>query len=260
MPGLRALGAELDARLASMARMVSGEPPQTQPNDIVLAFDETALNSLPRFDRAALILARDRLQEIEQLTRALFDTPANISGFGTAVAAELANRSSTRPWTIDRDRLANAVSSFAAMWAVLLACLYVPDFPMPAGVIPVVAALSINLAMIPKAPVEKLVLPIVGGGALSGVFYIFLMPSLESFAGLGLGIFAAIFLICFVLSRPEQGLARSLVLAKFVMVILVSNPQTYSTSRFRTSTPCGCWRSASSGSRDGSPFLSCRSG
>lgn len=227
IPGLPALGAELDARLASMAAMLAGKPPQAQPRDIVFAIDESALDSLARFDRAALMLASDRLRKIEQLTRVLFDTLANIGGFAASASNELATPASTRPWTIDRDRLASAVATFAALWAIFLLCIYVPDFPMPAGVIPVVAAVSINIALMPWVPVVKLVPPIVGGGAFAGAFYILLMPSLHNFAGLGLGIFAAVFLICFVFSRPEQGMARSLVLAQFVMVILVSNQQTY---------------------------------
>ena len=227
IPGLPALGAELDERLASMAAMLAGKPPQAQPRDIVFAIDESALDSLARFDRAALVLARDRLQKIEQLTRTLFDTLANLGGFAASASNELAARASTRPWTIDRDRLASAVATFAALWAIFLLCIYVPDFPMPAGVIPVVAAVSINIALMPWVPVAKLVPSIVGGGAFAGAFYVFLMPPLHNFAGLGLGIFAAVFLICFVFSRPEQGMARSLVLAQFVMVILVSNQQTY---------------------------------
>jgi uncharacterized membrane protein YccC len=228
MPELPALGAELDARLACMGRMLAGEPPQTQPRDIVFAFDETALDSLARFERAALVLGRDRLQRIEQLTRSLFDTLTILCDFRAGAPPELSTRPSTRSWTIDLDRLASAVATFVAMWGVFLACIYVPDFPMPAGVIPVVAAVSINIALMPQVPVAKLVPPIVGGGAFAGIFYIFLMPPLHSFAGLGLGIFAAIFIICFVLSKPQQSMGRSLVLAQFVMIILVSNQQTYS--------------------------------
>jgi hypothetical protein len=113
------------------------------------------------------------------------------------------------------------------MWTIFLACIYMPGFPMPAGVIPVVAAVSINIAIMRQVSVVKLVPPIVGGGAFAGVFYVFLMPQLHNFAGLGLGIFAAVFLICFMFSRPAQGIARSLILAQFVMIILVSNQQTY---------------------------------
>ncbi|HRD89882.1 MAG TPA: FUSC family protein [Accumulibacter sp.] len=228
IPGLQALGAELDARLSSMTGMLAGKLPQAQPRDIVFAIDESALDSLTRFDRAALVLARDRLQKIEQLTGALFDTLANLGGFAESASNELATRAATRPWTIDRDRLASAVSTFVAIWAILLGCIYVPGLPMPAGIIPTVAAVSINLAMMPQVPVIKLVLPIVGSAAFAGAFYVFLMPQLHNFAGLGLGLFAAVFLVCFMFSRPEQGIARSLALSTFVMVILVSNQQTYS--------------------------------
>lgn len=48
------------------------------------------------------------------------------------------------------------------------------------------------------------------------------------FPGLGVAIFSAVFLLSYLFSKPSQGIARSLVLAQFVMIILVSNEQTYS--------------------------------
>ncbi|MGD8497545.1 MAG: FUSC family protein, partial [Chromatiales bacterium] len=227
MPGLSVLGPELDARLGSVARMLAGQPPQRSPADIVLEFDAAALDTLPRFDRAVLLRSRDQLQRIDRLTRALFSTIADIQGFGTTSRDERPTDTSAPAWTIDLDRLVYAVRAFTAVWIVLLACIYVPDFPMPGGVIPVAAAVSIMLALMPQFPVLSLAVPVVGVVAYAGVFHILVMPHLSSFVGLGTAIFIAIFLVMIVFAKPQQAMIRGIGTSMFVMVISVKNEQTY---------------------------------
>ncbi len=227
LPNLQALGAEFDARLAAVGRMLSGEPPGHRCVRIPVELDKEAEASRSQFDRAALIQARDQLRRIDELTRELFDICADIRGFGSAVKP---GRSAPRPtpaYPIDLDRLEIAVRAFSTVWIILFACIYIPGFPMPPGVIPVAAAVSIMFALTPEVPVQKFIAPILGSVAFAGVFHIFAMPHLHDFAGLGTGIFIAIFLICFVLWKPEQAGARGLGTSMFVMVILVNNQQYY---------------------------------
>ena len=227
MPHLATLAAELDARLAEVGRMLGGEAPRRGPQEVAARLDEEALAAMTPFDCAALVCSQDQLHRIERLTRALFDTVADIRGFGEPTRQGHAERRSAALWTLDPDRLTAAVRAFVAVWLVLLACIYIPSFPMPAGVIPVTAALVIQLAIVPQLSTGLLVAPALGGIVVAGVFSIFVMPPLSSFLGLGVAIFIAVFLLCYLFSKPSQDLARSLVLAQFVMVILVSNEQTY---------------------------------
>ncbi len=227
MPGLSALGEELDARLAAVARMLAGKPAQRWPQELALELDQDALHALAHFDRAAIVRSRDQLQGIEQLTRALFYTIADICGFGSSLRDERPTGTSAPPWTIDLDRLASALRSFTAVWIILLACIYVPDFPMPAGVIPVAAAVAIMIALTPWLPLQSLIVPVLGTVAFAGVFHVFVMPHLSSFAGLGTAIFIAIFLIMIMLAKPEQAAVRGIGTSLFVMVISVKNEQTY---------------------------------
>jgi uncharacterized membrane protein YccC len=227
LPRLPELGAEFEARLAAVGRMLAGEPPGHRCVQIPVELDQEAEASLPQFDRAALMQARDQVRRIDELTRELFDIFADIRGFGSEVQR---GRTAPRPgpaWAIDPDRLAYAVRTFSAVWIILLACIYIPDFPMPPGIIPVAAAISIQLALMPDMPVQKLIAPMLGSVAFAGVFHIFVMPHLHDFVGLGTGIFVAIFLICFVLSKPEQAMARGIGTSFFVMVISVNNQQSY---------------------------------
>jgi hypothetical protein len=98
---------------------------------------------------------------------------------------------------------------------------------MPPGVIPVAAALWIQLAVMPQVPVRTLIVPLLIGSAVGGVFYLLVMPHLSSFAGLGTGIFIAVFLISVLLSKPEQAMSRMITVSFFPMIISVSNSQSY---------------------------------
>jgi len=227
MPDLAALAAELDARLAEVGRMLAGEAPRRWPEEVAPKLGAGTLDTMARFDRAAVVCCHDQLHRIERLTRALFDTVADIRGFGAQTRQAQTEQRSAQQWTLDPDRLTAAARTFAAVWLVLLACIYIPDLPMPGGVIPVTAALAIQLALMPQLPVRVLVVPVLGTVAFAGAFHIFVMPHLSSFVGLGTAIFIAVFLIGYVLSKPAQAMARGIGLSLFVMVIYVNNEQTY---------------------------------
>src|SRR6266566_5115509 len=53
------------------------------------------------------------------------------------------------------------------------------------------------------------------------------MPHLASFAGLGVVLFAAVFLICYLYHRPTQAAGKAAALALLVMVMGVANEQSY---------------------------------
>ena len=79
----------------------------------------------------------------------------------------------------------------------------------------------------PQLPVSKLFVPAASSVLFAAVVYIFIMPQLSSFIGLGLLIFAATFAICYLFAEPRQMLGRALGLAMFVTIASISNEQTY---------------------------------
>ena len=173
LPNLQALGAEFEARLAAVGRMLSGEPPGHRCVRIPVELDKEAEASRSQFDRAALIQARNQLRRIDELTRELFGICADIRGFGSSVQPGRSVPRPTPAYPIDLDRLEISVRAFSTVWIILLACIYIPGFPMPPGVIPVAAAVSIMFALTPEVPVQKFIAPILGSVAFAGVFHIF---------------------------------------------------------------------------------------
>jgi len=76
-------------------------------------------------------------------------------------------------------------------------------------------------------PVRLLYAPVTVGILLASFLYIFVMPQLSSFAGLGSMIFLATFYICYRYASPQQALGRAFGLGMLVVLISVSNQQTY---------------------------------
>ncbi|MGD8481652.1 MAG: FUSC family protein [Gammaproteobacteria bacterium] len=228
MPDLQAFATELDGRLASVTRMLADEAPLKEPEGRAPVLAGDALDALTPFDRAAADRGQDLLQRIDRLTRSLFAIAAEIRGVPSSAPPEHTDRDAALPWTLDPDRLACALRAFVTVWLILLACMYVPDLPMPPGVIPVAAAVGIQLAVMPQISVRTLIGPLVLGAAVGGAFYLLVMPHLSSFAGLGAGIFIAVFLVSVLPSKPQQALSRTITLSFFPMLISVSNSQSYS--------------------------------
>ena len=72
--------AELDKRFAGIGNMLSGQAAEQQPEDIGLALDTDGLRALSHFQRAEVVVFHDRLKQLDQLTRTLFETTRDASG------------------------------------------------------------------------------------------------------------------------------------------------------------------------------------
>src|SRR5262249_57771847 len=84
MPDLPEFASELDRRFAEIGRMLEGRPPQRGPTAVPLSLEDGAVASLSPFHRAALLLYRSHLEEIDKLTRDLFAAVADIRNFTRA--------------------------------------------------------------------------------------------------------------------------------------------------------------------------------
>ena len=227
LPNLETFGAELDGRLAQIVQCWTIMPRIGCCKFRSLPFDKDALRSLPHFDRATVVVARSNMLQLEQLTRALFETVSELKGYGTTSAASDPARPLQSLFLPDLDRLANVIRYMAIIWMSWLGLIYVNDLPGGAGLVSFAGSLGIAIANMPQLSVSKLVAPAAGSVLFAGILYIFLMPTLSSFIGLGLMIFAATFAITYLYSEPQQMLGRALGLAMFVTIASISNEQSY---------------------------------
>lgn len=224
LPGLDAFGNELDKRLLQIKQMLVGHAPDQLPQVVDLSLDKDAVRGLSHFDSASVVVTRDHMRRLEQLTRSLFESASEISGVSKASASAEVPRTSSSALVLDLDRMANVVRFMAIFW---LALIYVNDIPGGTGLVSMGASIGIAIANMPQVSVSKLFMPATTGILFGAVLYIFVLPTLSSFMGLGPLIFAATFAICYLYAAPQQALGRIFGLALFITLVSISNQQSY---------------------------------
>ena len=234
LPALQAIREELDGRLAGIESMLAGQQPERQPAPPELTVNQESLAVLSPFDRAAVNVARDRLEHLERTTRALFATLDEIRGIGPPVAAPAAVHEPSRFLVLDRDRLIEALRVAASAWLVFLAAVYIPGMPGGLGTVAtaVVIQASITSPLMPNANVKAMLGPVLVGAVFAFPVYMFVMPALTDFYQLALVLFTVAFAIDYVWHEPRQGLSRSIILLLFMSLINVHSQQQYSLISF----------------------------
>lgn len=228
LPNLVVYSTEIDQRFLQLRRMLAGDAPEQKPQAIQLSPDITILADLSPFHKAALTNIMVRLKHLEQLTRLLFDSIADIKNVAGASVPVSKSPAPTRQFVLDTERLIAAGQVIITMWLAFLALIYVNNLPGGTSVVSVVTPLAMVLALNPQLSIWKLLVPASTSVAVASFLYIFVMPQLSSFLGLGLLIFAMTFSICYLFSQPQQMLGKAFGLALFLAITSITNEQSYS--------------------------------
>lgn len=228
LPNLEGFDAEIVRRFREIERMLAGEAPEHAPVRMELLLDHDRLASLSHFQKAAVAVTRSRAVRLERLTDELFACSADIRGYVRSGENGMQAGNATRVFVPDPERMLGAFHMFLVLWFAWLLTVYVEG--VPGGGLLIMMATPIGMAMstMPQVSTTKLFVPVFASVLFAGFIYVLLMPELSSFQGLGALLFAVTFAICYLFPEPRQGLARAFGLAMFVVVIGVSNQQTYS--------------------------------
>jgi hypothetical protein len=202
-----------------------------------LAVNEACLAALSPFDRAAVKVAWEQLEHLDQTTRALFATLNEIRGLGPAVAAPATLPTPSQFLTLDRYRLAEAWRIIASAWLVFCAVIFIPGLPGGLGTVAMAARMAIADTSLPYFDLKKLLEPLLAGAARAFPIYIFLMPALSEFYQLVLVMFAAAFAMDYVFHQPRQALWHTLVAFMFLTQLHVANAPHYSVTTFINTLP-----------------------
>ena len=207
--------------------MLAGQAPDRHPTDISVALDQTALGELSHFHKAALVVSRKRMQVLESLTCVLFDTISDIRGFGKLDTAVDTPAREPDAFIPDPERITSAVRAMLVLWLAWLSLVYIGDIPGGTGLVAIAGPFGMAISTMPQVPISKLFKPLVTSLLFASVLYIFLMPKLSGFIGLGMMIFATTFTLCYLFAEPRQMLGRVFGLALFIVIAGISNDQTY---------------------------------
>ena len=228
LPGAIVSSQKLEHRLQVICDMTDGIAPPEGYADLELQIDTNALRGLSHFHRAALLVATHHMERLDTLSRSMLDSASAMYGYSKEPVSTRAPAKQPGPWTPDPDRLIAAGQIMAVLWLSFLAIIYVGDFPGGMGFLSLCAPVAMIVVSSPQMPARLLYAPAAAGILFASFLYIFIMPQLSSFAGLGSMIFLATFYICYRYASPEKALFRLLGLAMLVSLISVSNEQTYS--------------------------------
>jgi uncharacterized membrane protein YccC len=227
IPEFPKYAAELDHRFAEIERMLDGHPPERGPASVRLNLEDRRIASLSQFHQAALLLYRSHLHDIDKLTLDLFETVADIRNFTRARIAPIRQVVPLLPSALDPERLASIARWFTGLWLALLMAIYVPALPNTVDFIVLTNSISMALCVMPQVPIATVYLPFALGFALGGVINVLVMPHLTSFSSLAVVIFGAVFLICYLFSRPTQIVGKMVALGLLVMQMGITNEQVY---------------------------------
>lgn len=228
LPDLAEAGAKLEQRFAAIEAMLDNQAPADAVAPIKLKIDREAMQSLTAFQCAELAAATSRWHVLETQTRVLCQSVADLQGFGAATDPVAPPAAGQDPFVLDTERFYAAIRVIAGLWVAYLAWIYIPDLPGGSAVVMATVPLGMNLAKMPQIRVIKILRPALLSVLAGGIIYIFLMPQLSTFFGLGLLLFLFTFAVCYLFAAPAQALGKAFGLALFLSIASVSNDQTYS--------------------------------
>ena len=225
--GLKPFWNEVDQRMSMIEGMLKKQAPTQEATAIKLALDNKAVRALTVFQKAALAVSRNRLQHIEELSRAQFATATDLQDIDRITTSRHAVPALKPSFIPDLDRLISSVRIMATMWLAYLAIIYIQDWPGGGSFLSMATPVGMMLAGTPQVSIRNLLVPAAVGVLVAAVAYIFVMPLISGFAALGLMIFSFTFFFCYRYADPKQALGRSFGLAMFVSIAAISNEQSY---------------------------------
>ena len=232
LPNLEAVCSELDRCFEQIGRMLAGEAPTQAAQATTLTVDKDQMLALTHFQQAAVIVTRTQLENLERLSRSLFDCVADIRGYTRRTAVPAVEPA--RRWTlaIDPDRFRAVIRVLLTLWLAFLLWVYVNPPGHSAYAMMAEYLCADHRKWCPRSSPSLLFLTWGGGIAFGGALYIFVMPHLSGFAELAVMIFGACFVMQYLLGEPRHLVARMFTMASFLIVISIDNQQTYSFSDY----------------------------
>lgn len=225
---LESLLTEIEERLERMGGILSGLPPGSEPAASHLPLGEVGTSALKPLDRAAFDIKCQELEQLEVLTRSLFECVMDLEGHrGSGAASGPPPRPLPRDDASgfpvpDPDRLRAAAFTTIAMAAGYLTWIFF-DPPGHQSLYKVTGSTAMAVAVLQQVRPTMIFKPV---GALLPVgilVYVLVLPKLSGFMELGAVIFLYIFLVCLIF----DGLLRLGGLLGFLMMVPIQNRQMY---------------------------------
>ena len=233
LPGMVASCSGIDQRLQQVERMLAGQAPEPVQEMSSLEIDRKQADSLNHFEKAALLVNREQLEDLRHISQSLFENMRDIRGYAAADAAPVSHAQDVARRVLDADRLQAALRVMASLWAGVLVWIYLD--PPGHSMFMFLTTLFALLAAMNGINVAMIFMPFVYGSVISGVLYVFVLPQLSGFAELGALIFMVTFATWYLFSKPAQALVKMAVIISFMVLMSIQNEQSYSFASYANS-------------------------
>lgn len=228
IPDLSTFFDELSLRFSEIQGVLNKKSPCHEAKTISLKIDKNALEGVSNLEKAALAVTRQELVKLEILTYDMLSCALVLAG-APALAGEGKKYVSSKPpsqnFTLpvpDPDQLCGAVFVSISIAVGFLIWIFINP-PGHTGWFQFVGTVAMAVAGMPQIKATMLAKSVGLASCIGLLAYVFIMPQLSSFAGLGLLLFVSIFVVCYFFT----GLARLAGIIGVINEISVSNPQVY---------------------------------
>ena len=227
-PELQIFFSELDSRFSALSDILANRSSSHLTHRLGLESDRTTVERLSAFDRAAVEIARKEMIRIEELTAGLLECARELAG---QVVSGGKTKPSLTPSKIDRgtwlpvpdwDHLRSAAFVSATTGVGFLIWILF-DPPGHSGWFQFSGTIALLIALVPQARASKMIMPVAVTSLICLAIYVFVMPQLSSFLGLGALLFTCMFLNCYFMS----GMGRFFVSMAILNIIQIQNHQVY---------------------------------
>ena len=229
LPELQSCFAELDSRFSVLENIFTAEEQEYPSLPIGLEVDPGAARRLSNFDRGAVEVLRKEMLHLDALTAELLECAGELNGNNTRsvnanprVVIGLRSQISGLP-VPDWDHLRSA--AFVAVTTGVGFLVWILfDPPGHSGWFQLTGTIALLVAAVPSMRASRMILPVAVTSAVCLAIYVFIMPQLSSFIGLGSLLFIVMFLNSYFLS----GMARFFCSMAILNMLQIQNPQIYS--------------------------------
>ncbi|MCL6416145.1 FUSC family protein [Aestuariirhabdus sp. Z084] len=223
--------AEITARLNATRETLTGKKSTFEPTTVTPRYNTAHLNNLSHSDRAALSSIKNEIRHIDRLTRDMLQTANILAGNQEPASApcfSLARKSKMTKFQLpiaDLDHLKGAgLVSLTLIASYLVWILFDPPGHMAWIQLP--ATIAMLIAQIQQLRAITMVKSLTISLFLAISVYVFVMPHLSSFFGLGITLFTCMFLTRYYLSGMDQILGSIAILT----MLSIDNQQAYNFS------------------------------
>ena len=231
-PELESFFAELDSRFTVLPDIFAGKSVAYVSQPIRLELDIDSAQSLSNFDRGAVEVLKKELLRLEVLTAALLQCAGELQGNNSTENREIKPTIFSGPWARltrfpvpDWDHLRSAAFVAVTTGAGFLVWILF-DPPGHTGWFQFAGTIALLVAQVPSLRASRMIAPVAVTSAFCLLIYVFIMPHLSSFVGLGSLMFIVMFLNFYFLS----GMARFFCSMAILNMLPIQNPQLYSFS------------------------------